>query len=39
MKIPSMEQKIQETFLLFQVIAFERGTANPENPQIDSSHQ
>ena len=31
MEIPSMEQKIQEKFFVFKVIAFEQGTANPHN--------
>ena len=33
MEIPQMEQKLQKKFSVFKIIAFESGTANPENPK------
>ena len=32
-----MEQKIQKEFFVFKIFAFDSETANPQNPQRDSS--
>ena len=34
-----MEQKIQESFCVFQIIAFELGVANSPNLQQDTCHR
>ena len=34
-----MEQKVEKTFFVFKIIAFELGTANSHNPQQDTCHR
>ena len=34
-----MEQEMEKNFSVFKIIAFEEGTANPQNPKRDSSHR
>ena len=39
MEIPEIEQKIQEKFFVFQVIAFQLGVGNSRNIEQVTCHQ
>ena len=38
MKILEMKQKIENSFSVFKIIAFESEVANSHNPEHDTSH-